>query len=98
MPRADDTGAASFRIERYAHCRHERTRSENAAEIVVHRLHDRDRLVMLEAAIMEKELRQRGEKCGRRSGPGGVGNPKKGSFVSHPQPAINGAAHLDDRT
>ena len=65
MPRAHHAGAAGRRIERDAHRCHEGTRAENTSEIVVHRLHDFRRLVVLDRPVMKKKFCQRGEERGR---------------------------------
>src|SRR5439155_192610 len=67
-------------------------------KIVVHRFHYPSGAIVLNAAMMKKKFRQGGKQ--RSSGPvaGTIGNPKQDSAIFHPQPAIDIAAYLDDRS
>src|SRR3954464_7230682 len=97
MTCADHSSASTHRIERHAHRGHERARAEDAAEIIVHRAHDRGWTTMLAAAVMKEQLGQSGEQRRRCAMSGSVDDPKERAFISHAQPAIDVAAHLNDR-
>src|SRR6266404_2813040 len=97
------TGSGDFRvpsiwIERHAHRAHKRTTAENSAEIIVHRLHDRRRLLVLRMTMMKQKFRESRHQRGGSAVTGCIRDPKQPAIIFDWQPPVNVAADFDDRT